>query len=445
MKPPILIIDDDSSILEALHEYFKADYEVYTASGGREGVSAFNKTLPAAVILDLRMPDMGGMEVLEEIKSADPNVPVIMLTAYGEIEDAVKAIQYGSEHFLTKPVDLQTLNSMLEKSINTARLHKNYQYMLGSFNHLREKLILHPHTWNAVNLMSQNPDITVLVTGPTGAGKRVVAELIHRESSRKDAPFVDINCAGLSEGLLESELFGHERGAFTDAKTKKKGLMEIAHGGTLFLDEIGEMPLSVQAKILNAIENKSFRRIGGTENLKVDTRIIAATNADLVSQMKKGRFREDLYYRLNVIPVKLPPLKERKEDIPELTALFLKEFSAKTNKPVQGFTDDAISLLMDYSWPGNIRELKNIIERAVMLCESNRISIHHLPRELRKNIYNSAPHYETSLMTLEEAQKRQIALTLEYTKNNKSEAARILGIHVSTLARKIKAYNLTNE
>jgi len=409
MKPPILIIDDDSSILEALHEYFKADYEVYTASGGREGVSAFNKTLPAAVILDLRMPDMGGMEVLEEIKSADPNVPVIMLTAY------------------------------------TARLHKNYQYMLGSFNHLREKLILHPHTWNAVNLMSQNPDITVLVTGPTGAGKRVVAELIHRESSRKDAPFVDINCAGLSEGLLESELFGHERGAFTDAKTKKKGLMEIAHGGTLFLDEIGEMPLSVQAKILNAIENKSFRRIGGTENLKVDTRIIAATNADLVSQMKKGRFREDLYYRLNVIPVKLPPLKERKEDIPELTALFLKEFSAKTNKPVQGFTDDAISLLMDYSWPGNIRELKNIIERAVMLCESNRISIHHLPRELRKNIYNSAPHYETSLMTLEEAQKRQIALTLEYTKNNKSEAARILGIHVSTLARKIKAYNLTNE
>jgi len=445
MKPPILIIDDDSSILEALHEYFKADYEVYTASGGREGVSAFNKTLPAAVILDLRMPDMGGMEVLEEIKSADPNVPVIMLTAYGEIEDAVKAIQYGSEHFLTKPVDLQTLNSMLEKSIDTARLHKNYQYMLGSFNHLREKLILHPHTWNAVNLMSQNPDITVLVTGPTGAGKRVVAELIHRESSRKDAPFVDINCAGLSEGLLESELFGHERGAFTDAKTKKKGLMEIAHGGTLFLDEIGEMPLSVQAKILNAIENKSFRRIGGTENLKVDTRIIAATNADLVSQMKKGRFREDLYYRLNVIPVKLPPLKERKEDIPELTALFLKEFSAKTNKPVQGFTDDAISLLMDYSWPGNIRELKNIIERAVMLCESNRISIHHLPRELRKNIYNSAPHYENSLMTLEEAQKRQIALTLEYTKNNKSEAARILGIHVSTLARKIKAYNLTNE
>jgi len=445
MKSPILIIDDDSSILEALHEYFKTDYEVYTASGGREGVSAFNKTLPAAVILDLRMPDMGGMEVLEEIKSADPNVPVIMLTAYGEIEDAVKAIQYGSEHFLTKPVDLQTLNSMLEKSINTARLHKNYQYMLGSFNHLREKLILHPHTWNAVNLMSQNPDITVLITGPTGAGKGVVAELIHRESSRKDAPFVDINCAGLSEGLLESELFGHERGAFTDAKTKKKGLMEIAHGGTLFLDEIGEMPLSVQAKILNAIENKSFRRIGGTENLKVDTRIIAATNADLVSRMKKGRFREDLYYRLNVIPVKLPPLKERKEDIPELTALFLKEFSAKTNKPVQGFTDDAISLLMDYSWPGNIRELKNIIERAVMLCESNRISIHHLPRELRKNIYNSAPHYETSLMTLEEAQKRQIALTLEYTKNNKSEAARILGIHVSTLARKIKAYNLTNE
>ncbi len=445
MKSPILIIDDDSSILEALHEYFKTDYEVYTASGGREGVSAFNKTLPAAVILDLRMPDMGGMEVLEEIKSADSNVPVIMLTAYGEIEDAVKAIQYGSEHFLTKPVDLQTLNSMLEKSINTARLHKNYQYMLKSFNHLREKLILHPHTWNAVNLMSQNPDITVLITGPTGAGKRVVAELIHRESSRKDAPFVDINCAGLSEGLLESELFGHERGAFTDAKTKKKGLMEIAHGGTLFLDEIGEMPLSVQAKILNAIENKSFRQIGGTENLKVDTRIIAATNADLVSRIKKGRFREDLYYRLNVIPVKLPPLKERKEDIPELIALFLKEFAAKTNKPVQDFTDDAISLLMDYSWPGNIRELKNIIERAVMLCESNRISIYHLPRELRKNIYNSAPHYETSLMTLEEAEKRQIALTLEYTKNNKSEAARILGIHVSTLARKIKAYNLTNE
>lgn len=255
---------------------------------------------------------------------------------------------------------------------------------------------------------------------------------------------MEINCAGLSEGLLESELFGHERGAFTDAKTPKKGLMEKAHEGTLFLDEIGEMPLSVQAKILSAIESKSFRRVGSTDNLRVNTRIIAATNANLYNKMKKGQFREDLYYRLNVIPLKLLPLRERKEDIPQFAVAFLREYTKKMDKSIDGFTNEALSMIIDYPWPGNIRELKNIIERAVMLCDRGPITIHHLPKDIRDNsVYDLSHPQINPLVSLEEAEKEQIRLTLKHTNNNKTQAARILNIHISTLSRKMKKYHLS--
>lgn len=442
MNPSILLIDDDRSILMALNEYFKETYDVHLASGGREGLSKFQASLPLAVVLDLRMPDMEGMEVLEKIKESDPNIPVIMLTAYGDIETAVKAIKLGADQFLTKPVDLHALDSIIEKAVNNMKLHNNYQVMKDKLDNLNENLFLDPQTLKAVNLMAANPNTTILITGPTGTGKGVIAELIHRQSARAGALFVDINCAGLSEALLESELFGHERGAFTDAKSTKKGLMEVADGGTLFLDEIGEMPMPTQAKILKAIETKTFRRIGGTQTLSVDTRITAATNSQLLEKIKNGDFREDLYYRLHVIPIKLPPLKERREDIPDFASFFLEEFNVKLNKSIPGFTDEAISLLVGYFWPGNIRELKNVIERAVMLCESDRIGAFHLPKELRRNISGSGNINKPQLLTIEESEKRQIIDTLNHTKNNKAKAARILGIHVSTLARKIKGYGI---
>ncbi len=443
MKPDLLIVDDNTSLLDVFNEYFKDDFRVHTATESRAGIALFEKILPAAVILDLRLPDCGGIRTLEALRALDPDVPVIILTAYGEIEEAVQAIQSGAQHFLTKPVDLDTLNSLIIKSIDNARIHEECRLLKEQFDHLNKNMILAPATWKRIHMLSENPDITVFINGPTGSGKSMIAQLIHNESGRKQAPFVHINCAGLSAALLESELFGHERGAFTDARNRKKGLMEIAHNGTLFLDEIGEMPLSVQSKMLSAIESKSFRRIGGTERIQVDTRIITATNADLYHKMKTGGFRQDLFYRLHVMPLELPPLKDRREDIPKLIGLFLGEFAQKMNKPVQGLTDEATAVLMDYDWPGNIRELKNIIERAVMLCAQERIAVHHLPREMRQNHINYfASDTDIPVLPLEEAEKRLIRAALKQADNNKSRAARILQIHVSTLARKIKKYRL---
>ena len=441
MKPVLLIIDDDVSILEVLTEFFREDYQVYTVPDSAKGIRLFEKILPSAVILDLRMPHMGGMGVLEQIRTIDPNIPVIMLTAYGEIDEAVQAIQAGAQNFLIKPVNLHTLNSLIEKSIANARIHNDYLNLKARDQRLKKEFILAPAAWKRIHLLAENPDTTALITGPTGCGKTLIARLIHDESARKSFPFVQINCAGLSAELLESELFGHERGAFTDARNRKKGLMEVANGGTLFLDEIGEMPLSVQSRILSAIESKAFRRVGGTGNIQVDTRIIAATNVDLYHKMKKKQFREDLFYRLNVFPLELLALKERPEDIPRLVGLFLIEFGRKMNKSILGLTDGAVTTLMNYDWPGNIRELKNIIERAVMLCTQDRISIHHLPRELRQGFPGpSAPVKSLPLLTLEEAEKRLIRQALKHTGNNKAMAARVLDIHVSTLSRKMKKY-----
>jgi DNA-binding NtrC family response regulator len=362
-----------------------------------------------------------------------------MLTAYGEVEDAVRAIRHGAEYFLTKPVDLQTLAAMLEKCVNNSRLQKNYQYMIERFNDLKEKLVLSPQIWQAINLMSQNADVTVLITGPTGAGKRVVAELIHRESSRKDAPFVDINCAGLSEGLLESELFGHERGAFTDAKTEKKGLMEIAQGGTLFLDEIGEMPLSVQAKILSAIETKSFRRIGATKNLNVNTRVIAATNANLVDKMEKGGFREDLYYRLRTIPIPLPPLRERADDIPLLVEHFIKKFNERYNKKVRSIDPKVMKTFMKYPWPGNVRELERSMEHAFVFVKGPVIFSHYLPEF--QDYFQSDPPFIAEIPSLKD--KTSVMQALTQTNGNRQDAANLLGISRTSLWRRMKEFGLS--
>jgi len=289
--------------------------------------------------------------------------------------------------------------------------------------------------------MASNADTTALITGPTGAGKGEVAEFIHSMSKRADSSFLDLNCAGLSASLLEPELFGHEQGAFTDARQMKKGLMEVSDGGTLFFDEIAEMPLSVQAKVLKVIETKTFRRMGGTVNLSSDVRIIAATNSDLMKKVEEGSFRRDLYYRLNILPIELKPLSERKSEIQELAMMFLGEFSSKTNKDIAGFSQDAMDLLMSSQWPGNIRELRNVIERAVILCRDKKITAKYLPQELKYQEPASSSFAESRAMTLKDLEKMHILRTLEMTNNNKAQAARILDIDVTTLNRKLKRYS----
>jgi len=442
LKPPILIIDDDISVLTTLSAYLRVDYEVYTASDGNEGLSVFQEALPVAVILDMRMPGMRGLEVLEKIKSIEPNTYIIILTAYGTIEDAVEAIKVGADQFLTKPVDAKALDVILKKAVKTEKIQKKYMLLLEKTINQEDKYILDAQTHKALEIMAKNPDTTVLILGPTGSGKGLLAKHIHEKSSRRDQSFLEINCAGLSENLLESELFGHERGAFTDAKTMKKGLMEVADGGTLFLDEIGEMPLSIQAKVLTALETKIFRRVGGTKNIEVDVRIIAATSANILEKMREGKFREDLYYRLNILPITVPPLVNRKTDILNLTTLFLNEFAGKMNKTIKGLTKDAISLLVNYAWPGNIRELKNVIERATILCEENYITVSHLPAELRKRTYTSDPTETMKLAPIEEVVKQHITAVLAHTKGNKAAAARILKMDYKTLMRKIKKYRI---
>jgi len=442
LKPPILIIDDDISVLTTLSAYLRVDYEVYTASDGNEGLSVFQEALPVAVILDMRMPGMRGLEVLKKIKSIEPNTYIIILTAYGTIEDAVEAIKVGADQFLTKPVDAKALDVILKKAVKTEKIQKKYMLLLEKTINQEDKYILDAQTHKALEIMAKNPDTTVLILGPTGSGKGLLAKHIHEKSSRRDQSFLEINCAGLSENLLESELFGHERGAFTDAKTVKKGLMEVADGGTLFLDEIGEMPLSIQAKVLTALETKIFRRVGGTKNIEVDVRIIAATSANILEKMREGKFREDLYYRLNILPITVPPLVNRKTDILNLTTLFLNEFAGKMNKTIKGLTKDAISLLVNYAWPGNIRELKNVIERATILCEENYITVSHLPAELRKRTYTSDPTETMKLAPIEEVVKQHITAVLAHTKGNKAAAARILKMDYKTLMRKIKKYRI---
>lgn len=442
MTESLLIIDDEETIRNTLADFFEKNYCVHLAAGGRQGITAFDQLRPAAVILDLNMPDLNGLEVLRQIKDLDPAVHVIMLTGHADIEHAVQAIKIGAEQFLTKPVSLGVLSAMIEKSLATDRLRQSHDYLKQKHTLDKSRLILSPQTLQALDLTAKNPDTTVLIIGPTGSGKGVLAELIHRESKRGSAAFIDISCAGLSEALLESELFGHERGAFTDAREMKRGLMEIAHGGTMFFDEIGEMPMSVQAKLLKAIESKSFRRVGGVKNLTVDVRVVAATNDDLLAKVHRSEFREDLYYRLNVIPIALAPLRERKDEIPELAALFVEECSHKINRRIRGLAPDALEVLLSHDWPGNVRELKNVIERAAMLCEVGRIGVSHLPQELSRQQPAGDTGTECWLITLAEAEKRQIEAVLCHTHQNRTAAARVLGIDVSTLARKIKRYQI---
>lgn len=432
----LLLIDDEEGISLVLKEFFdRKGYDFLYASTGIEGLKIAFRELPDVILLDLNLPDMKGMSILKEIKSIHNDIAVIVLTGYGGLEDAIKAIKLGAEHYFQKPVDLEELAIIVDRCLNTRRLrqevlsNKSPIPLIGRSRHIQG-------LFHIINLMAENPSTTVLISGETGTGKEVVARNIHLLSKRSDKPFVDINCASIPENIFESELFGHEAGAFTDAKTSTKGLFEIADGGTVFLDEVSEMPLFLQSKLLRFLETKTFRRIGGTRDIKVDVRIIAATNRDLEKNVREGLFRDDLYYRLNVMPIKIPPLRERPEDIPFLAEFFLNEVVKHLNKRSLSFEKEALDTLIGYSWPGNIRELKNVIERAAILCQGQVITRENLLLErVRKE-------EDSTLLTLQDVEKLHIKKVLEYTGNNRTKTAQILGISRSTLNEKIKNYNL---
>jgi len=434
-KPLLLIVDDDDGTTLGLKVFFEGcGYGVLTASNGREGIDTGLRELPDAILLDLRLPDMNGIDVMCAIKNEHPEISVIIMTGYGEVSDAVTAMKLGAEYYFQKPVDLNELAVIVEKGMKIKQirqesaLHRETAYPIAGRSRQTQGLL------RMIGLLAANPTTTVLIQGETGTGKELVARNIHALSSRQPNPFVDINCAALPENIVESELFGYEAGAFTDAKKTKKGLFELADGGTLFLDEIGDMSQSVQAKILRVLETRTLKRLGGTRDIVTDVRIIAATNKDIGGMVRSGGFREDLYYRLSVMPLTIEPLRERREDIPMISVFLLEEIrNALGKKDISGITDDALDMLCAYSWPGNVRELRNVIERATILCQYGYISPKHLILP-----DGGLAGVDQSPMSLAELERTHIRHVLEMTEGNRSRAAQILGIARSTLNEKLK-------
>ncbi|TAL25526.1 MAG: sigma-54-dependent Fis family transcriptional regulator, partial [Nitrospirae bacterium] len=414
----ILIIDDDSTIQTALKLFFeKKDYEVLFADTGAKGFDIAVKNLPDIVLLDLRLPDIYGLELLRKIKADRPDSIVYIMTACGEVKDVISAVNLGAENYFQKPVDLEELGAIIDRSVEKIKLRQDLMlckrgpYPIIGRSRAVQGLV------HIINLMAENHSTTLLIQGETGTGKELVARNIHSLSIRGENPFVDINCAAIPDNMLESEILGYEAGAFTDARSAKKGLLEIADKGTLFLDEIGEMPFSVQAKLLRVIETKTFRRLGGTRDIKVDIRVIAATNKNLASAVRNNSFREDLYYRLNVMPIAIPPLRERIDDIPLLAEFFIAEIAGNMKKQIKSLDREAIEVLCAYKWPGNIRELRNILERAMILCRRETLTVQNL------TLPADSPEESSSALTLKDIEVRHIKATLSSVAGNRTKAA----------------------
>ncbi len=447
----VLIVDDEKNIRSGLSLAFEdEDYETLQASNGVEAWSILSKTIVDVVITDLKMPVMGGSELLKKISSSYPNIPVIVLTGHGTIEDAVDAMHQGAYDFFTKPVDIDHLLLTCKKAIRSNELAEQNKKLTQEIEVLRQQQGYGDIIGKSSKVQSMLQTIaqvapsraSVLVTGESGVGKELVAEAIMKLSPRKDKPFIKVHCASLSESLLESELFGHEKGAFTGAIAQKKGRFELADGGTLFLDEIGEIDLQTQVKLLRVLQEREFERVGGEKTISVDVRVIAATNRDLLEEVKKGNFREDLYYRLNVVHIEVPPLRDRKEDIPLLSNKFLDKFNKVDGKSIEGFTPAAKKALQAYSWPGNIRELQNSIESAVVMCRSTNIDTQDLPINITEGQDSEQTLSITVGMTLAEAEKELIINTIAHCGGNKTKAAEVLGIGRKTLHRKLQEYDL---
>ena len=444
----LLIADDEKNIRSGLELAFEDEgYTVVTAADGKEAWEKLQKNAIDLVITDLRMPEMDGYELLKRISAAYPTLPVIVLTGHGTIETAVETMRDGAVDFFTKPVDIDKLSLVVKKTISASSLAEQNRKLSEEIEKLRKqqgygKII--GKSGKIAALMQTVSQVaptraTVLITGESGTGKELVADAIQSLSTRSDKPFIKVHCASLSQSLLEDELFGHEKGAFTGAVAQKKGRFELADTGTLFLDEIGEIDAATQVKLLRVLQERQFERVGGEKTLTVDVRVICATNRDLKKEVELGNFREDLYYRLNVVHVEVPPLRERKEDIELLSASFLSTFNREDGRKIEGFTPAARKAMFSYSWPGNVRELRNTVEAAVVLSRSNVIDIDDLPPQLRETSGESTISFSLPV-TMEEAEKGLILETISFCKGNKTKAADLLGIGRKTLHRKLAQY-----
>ena len=441
----VLIVEDDAATRAGLAELVRTwGFATEAAANGEEALKVIATFRPAIIITDMVMPRMNGLELLKAIKSGDDPLKVIMLTAQGSVETAVEAVKDGAEDYLTKPVDPQKLRRLLER-ISELNAHKRENEALrrqlkekGSFGRIVGNSPKMRKIYQVIEQAAPTP-ASVLIIGESGTGKELVAQTIHQLSPRGDAPYVAINCAAIPETLLESEIFGHERGAFTGAIDRRAGCFELADRGTLFLDEIAEMVPSTQVKLLRVLQERAFRRLGGRVEQSVDVRVLAATNMDPLAAIREGKLRDDLYYRLNVFTIELPPLRDRREDLPLIIQAFIEEFNVRDRRHVRAVTPEAMKMLELYEWPGNVRELRNVIERATILAKGEYIEPQHLPRfgPPMRSLDSSAGVTIAPGMTVDEAERKLILATLEASGGNKTRAAEMLGISLKTLHNKL--------
>jgi DNA-binding NtrC family response regulator len=442
----ILIVDDEANARAALSELLREEgYTPETAADGFKALGKLEEFVPDVVLTDLKMPGLDGIGLLEKGRAAAPGAVFVVMTAFGTIPNAVEAIKKGAFNYLTKPLDFTTLAVVVERAVEHAKLvqeNTRLRAKLRERNAFGHFVGSHPAISELLRLVEQVAPsrASVLIQGETGTGKELVAEMIHRAGPRPTAPLVRLNCAALSESLLESELFGHEKGAFTGAVARREGRFEQASGGTLFLDEVSEIPMATQVKLLRVLQERAFERVGGNETVKVDVRIIAATNRDLQKRIAEGLFREDLYYRLNVVTLEIPPLRERRSDVVDLAMFFLGRYAEENGKRIEGFSDAALRALGGYSWPGNVRELENVIERAVVLCDASRIESRHLPQSIgAEAVSPGLPRIPGA--TIYDLERFAILRTLETCKGSTSKAATILGISPRKIQYKLHEYS----
>jgi DNA-binding NtrC family response regulator len=450
----LLIVDDERSLRFSIGEWARdAGYRPLEAQDGNTALEHVRSEPVDAVLLDLRLGIEDGLEVLRRLRAEQPDLPVVVLTGHGTIEHAVQATRLGAFDFMLKPPDLEHLGIVLERALERVRLRREVDLarteklppIIGDSAGLRLAL-------QRLEKAGKSGTATILVRGETGSGKGLLARYLHAHSARADGPFVELNCSAIPEQLLESELYGHEKGAFTDAKRFKKGLFELADGGALFLDEIGEMTPGLQAKLLHVLETRTFRRVGGGSDVTVDVRVIAATHRDLQKAVAEGRFREDLYFRLNVVPIEVPPLRDRPEDVPLMAVHFVAQFCRELGRPAARLHPDALRVMLDYAWPGNVRELRNLMERVVLLEAEDEIRVEHLPAELTGGRAGTPASLSTAsvfppgvVRPLIEVEKLAIEHALSVCAGNKTLAARRLGISRQTLRSKLKEYALGDD
>ncbi len=448
MKTTVLVVDDELLIRKSLSQVLRErGYRVDLASTGAEGLEKLEAARPQVMILDMRLPDADGLTVLGGARAVDPLLQVIVITAYGDVQSAVDAMKAGACDFVRKPYEMEDIVLAVESAGRAFRQSRELDlYRRQAWRHYSGEEIIGRsgpmrEVQGLIEKVVRSQATSVLISGESGSGKELVARAIHYRSDRGQAPLMEINCSSFHENLLENELFGHERGAYTDANETKKGLVELCDGGTLFLDEVADMPLATQAKLLRFIDNRNFKRVGGAQDILVDIRIVAATNKDLEAEVRSGRFRHDLYFRLKVVRIHMPPLRDRKDDITLLAHHFLREFSRKFQKKFRDLAPDASQKLLDYPWPGNVRELKNVIERVVLLEDGDRLEAEHLPPEVLGGTLGqslSALGESTGLRTLAQIEADHIDEVLRLTAGNKSRAARILGISRQGLIEKLR-------